>query len=131
MPKPAKTTTFKSADDLFQKLGGPSPATTRFTGMVKPADDPSKILFARTGDCSTWIPLPVSQIDDVAPIRWVHCGNEQYQQVHVTMKPPATPEGKVFADLATLHSAPSTTNVGPPDGSSCYYDWATQRIVCP
>jgi hypothetical protein len=121
---------FKNAKDLLAKLAADDPSGPVFTGMIKSSDDNAEILFAKTGDCSQWIPLPVSQIEDVEHLRWVHCGEDKYRQVHVIMKAPQTKEAGVFADLATFHQH-QANNFGPPGTSQCHFDIGLNKIVCP
>jgi hypothetical protein len=121
---------YRSAKELLTNIGSKYPVGPRFTGMIRPAANDTSISFARTGDCSQWVSLPVEQIADVEFVRWVHCGEDRFPQVHITMRPPETHEGNVFADLATLHQD-QVNNIGPPGPSGCYFDWKLNRIVCP
>jgi hypothetical protein len=113
--------------------------------MIKPADgDEDSIMFARAGDCSAWVKVRASQIDDVKLLHTVRCKDHAHPLVHLFMKEPQTIEGKTFGALANLHSALPPTgsaplmahqvvnaSAGPPGSTNCYFDWTLYRVVCP
>lgn len=136
-----------SARRLFDKLGAASAAKHVFTGMIKPAQDDESIMFAQPGDCSKWIKITASHVEDIEFLHVVNCEGHTHPLVQLFMKEPGSAEGKTFAALAQLHSTPPKSppaqhvaphlvsmaaGFGPRPGSTpCYWDWALNRWVCP
>jgi hypothetical protein len=136
-----------SARRLFDKLGAASAAKHVFTGMIKPAADDESIMFAQPGDCSKWIKIAASHVEDIEFLHVVNCEGHTHPLVQLFMKEPGSAEGKTFAALAQLHSTPPKSppaqpiaphlvsmaaGFGPRPGSTpCYWDWALNRWVCP
>ena len=128
---------------LFEKLGAAGTSTHVFTGMIKPTEgDDESIMFARVGDCGTWVKVSASQVDDIKLLHTVRCKDHTHPLVHLFMKEPQSSEGKAFAALANLHSspppapagalmAPHFAAAGQPGATPCYWDWTLNRWVCP
>jgi hypothetical protein len=96
-----------SGETFLQQLQSEGEAPAVFTGMVKPAeDDPKSLMFARPGDCAHWVKIPANTIAHVERLPAIGCGGHSHYmaRLHFT---PSEPEGKAFAALAQLHSAPA------------------------
>jgi hypothetical protein len=119
-----------------------------FTGMIKPdEDDPDSILFARPGDCSSWITISADDVEDIKLLHIVRCAGHTHPLVHLFMKEPEGPRAKSFAELARLHSAPlhpaaaspvathplamAAGPTHPPGWTPCHWDWGLNQWVCP
>jgi hypothetical protein len=115
-----------AAHRLLEKLGGAGTSTHVFTGMVKahPKNNDA-IMFARPGDSSRWVTIPVSQVQDLQFVHTVQSEGQTLPVIHLHLKDPQSSDGKTFADLASLHS------VLPPGATGCYYDYGSHRWVCP
>lgn len=120
------------ADELFSRLGAAGTSKHVFTGMIKRVDDdPEAIMFARSGDCSKWIKVPVDQIADIKLIHMAACEGHTHPLVHMFMKDPSSADGVAFAALAQLHQAPPRAAFAAPGSTPCYWDWGLNRWVCP
>src|SRR5215204_2798148 len=101
-------TTYK-ADDVVKELTSseglalPTPPVVQ-TGMVDPAkSSDEEVSFAPGTQCSNWIKVPVSMIEEVDHLRNQRCGRDEYPYVRLHLKSPGTKEGDaVFQALAGI-----------------------------
>ncbi len=97
------------ADDFVKELTSseglapPTPPVIQ-TGMVDPAkSSDEEVSFAPGTECSNWIKVPVSMIEEVDYLRNQRCGREEYPYVRLHLKSPGTKEGDaVFQALAGM-----------------------------
>ena len=119
-----------SADDFVRKLSSeeglplPYPPISR-TGLVDPdvESGSEEIRFAPGTQCSNWIEVPVSMIDEVDHLGNQLCNQREYPHVRLHLKP-TTDEGRVLANLLQRGTGPvpmtppnrpvPTTPVTPP-----------------
>src|SRR5262249_20113639 len=118
-----------AADRFFEKIGPAATSEHSFVGMIKRTEgDPDSVSFARPGDCTNWIAIPASRIEEIRPLHQsVTCGGRPYPLGQVFMKSPAVDsEAEIFATLASLHHASTASLHGAwwpsgrpwqPDGS--------------
>jgi len=137
-----------SADDFVRKLSSqeglplPYPPISR-TGLVDPdiESGSEEIRFAPGTQCSNWIEVPLSMIDEVDHLGYQLCNEREYPHVRLRLKP-TTDEGRVLANLLQRGTEPvsmmlpnrpvPTTPATPPPVSptpptSQYGDPATRR----
>jgi hypothetical protein len=92
-----------SAPDFFEKLQ--QDKLTGFSsfsiiGMVKKSGGYEKTIeFAAGGNCSNWVTIPIELIEDVEVMKIIACKDHSHPLVKLNMKPPKTPEGKIFSAL--------------------------------
>ena len=119
-----------SADDFVRKLSSqeglpqPYPPISR-TGLVDPdiESGSEEIRFAPGTQCSNWIEVPLSMIDEVDHLGYQLCNEREYPHVRLRLKP-TTDEGRVLANLLQRGTEPvpmmppnrpvPTTPVTPP-----------------
>ena len=119
-----------SADDFVRKLSSeeglplPYPPISR-TGLVDPDIESGSeaICFAPGTQCSNWIEVPLSLIDEVDHLGNQLCNQREYPHVRLRLKP-TTDEGRVLANLLQRGTEPvpmtppnrpvPTTPVTPP-----------------
>jgi hypothetical protein len=114
-----------SADDFVRKLSSeegislPYPPISR-TGLVDPdiESGSEEIRFAPGTQCSNWIEVPLSMIDEVDYLGNQLCNQREYPHVMLHLKP-TTDEGRVLANLLQRGTEPGpmtppTRPVPPP-----------------
>lgn len=131
-----------SAKEIFDKA---EVLDLAFTGMIRPVEgDEKAIMFTLAGDCSDWIKLSLSQVDDIDFLHMVPCEGHAHPLVRITMKRPKSDDARSFSEIARIHHAtarrelavaiarPAAVGVqSPPGATDCYYDWKFKRWVCP
>jgi hypothetical protein len=138
-----------SARELFDKLAEAKTTSLMFAGMIKPAEnDDTTILFARANDCTRWVPIPTSQIENIEFVQMMPCRDHQHPFVKLFLKQPESAEGRTFAALAGLPSEPvgqphqlhhalapapmlSAAVPAQPGATPCYFDFGLMRWRCP
>src|SRR5829696_1097066 len=101
-----------SADDFVRKLSSqeglplPYPPISR-TGLVDPniESGSEEIRFAPGTQCSNWIGVPVSMINEVDYLGNQLCNQREYPHVRLHLKP-TTDEGRVLANLLQRGTGP-------------------------
>jgi hypothetical protein len=101
-----------SADDFVRKLSSeeglslPYPPISR-TGLVDPNIESGSedIRFAPGTQCSNWIEVPVSMINEVDYLGNQLCNQREYPHVRLHLKP-TTDEGRVLANLLQRGTGP-------------------------
>lgn len=101
-----------SADDFVRKLSSeeglslPYPPISR-TGLVDPDIEggSEEIRFAPGTQCSNWIEVPVSMINEVDYLGNQLCNQREYPHVRLHLKP-TTDEGRVLANLLQRETGP-------------------------
>ena len=111
-----------SADDFVSKLSSqegvplPYPPISR-TGLVDPdiESGSEEIRFAPGTQCSKWIEVPLSMIDEVDHLGNQLCDQREYPHVRLHLKP-TTEEGRVLANLLQrgTEPVPMTPPTRPP-----------------
>jgi hypothetical protein len=107
-----------TADEFVKELASseglalPTPPVVQ-TGMVDAAkSSDEEVSFAPGTQCSNWIKVPVSMIEEVDHLRNQRCGRDEYPYVRLHLKSPGTKEGDaVFQALAGMlqHGIVSST----------------------
>ena len=68
-------------------------------GIVKKSENDSELLFTRKGDFINWIKIPSSAIESVIVLKTFSKEDKTFVVVKLHLKPPTSPEGKLFYEL--------------------------------
>nr|GLK33620.1 hypothetical protein GCM10017611_04620 [Rhodococcus wratislaviensis] len=102
-------------------------ASVQVVGMVQAADENSDSIQL-TRDCSMWVSIPASMIEEIRLLGTQKCKDHMHYVAGIRFKEPQTEEGTVFARLITeqLATPPITRGIGgggdeePPGAGSCH-----------
>lgn len=102
-------------------------APVQVVGMVRAADEDSDSIQL-TRDCSMWVSIPASMIEEISLLGTRKCKDHMHHVAGIQFKEPQTEEGVVFARLITeqLANPPIARGIGggpdetPPGVGSCY-----------
>lgn len=81
-------------------------------GMAKKPDGGEKAIQFTQADCTDWTVVPLESIASVEVLRTVACKDHSHPLVKLELKPPDTPEGRLFSSLLTA-ATPAAPPVGP------------------
>ena len=147
-----------SARAVFEELTA-AENSFAFTGMIKQADgQDDALMFARAGDCTAWIRLPLELIENIEYAASVACGDHTHPVVRLTMKIPDNIQAEAFGNLAKHFQRPPAAANAPrnemapvqpvgalsaspesaliagrafPGATPCYFDYGLMRWRCP
>ncbi len=69
--------------------------------MVKPGDNGTDYIQL-SRDCSTWIAIPISMIEEIRFLRIKKCQDHKHEVAQIRFKEPKSEEAAVFARLITV-----------------------------
>jgi hypothetical protein len=122
----ANITQILSGEEFLQKLRDDQiTAPILFTGMVKKTDDATDhILFTHAADCTNWIRIPVTSIENVEILDVVPSKEHTHPLVNLRIKKPQSTEGLLFLALAQQSRVPGMMPrhriADPADAGACF-----------
>ena len=97
---------FSNAADLFKAVNsGETKEATIISGLVKPGEDSSVLMFSPTANCSLWIPIPneIIQKDGIEFHESVTCKDHTHPYVSITLKLDGNPVYSVLGELLRFY----------------------------
>jgi len=107
-----ETQSFAPEEFLARLARGEISRPIVFTGMVKRSEDDSACLLFARGNCTNWIKIPLSSIEQIEVLDIVPCKDHTHPLVKLRLKRPQTDEGILFSSLTQLASS-SGSGDGP------------------
>lgn len=93
-------------EDFLKKLTqGDISIPVAFSGMVKTSKTAKDAILFSSEQCSNWVEIPTTLIENVELVDVVPCKDHTHPYVNISFKKPKSAEAEVFLKLAAAYAA--------------------------